>query len=138
VALSDYNKYKIRPTEPVLTDYGKSLEIDSYLRQLHEYKKVQPDHIIFRNQNLHRDLKVEIKRLSREVQMEDSSEFLSIRSKRFETMSPFKPLEKREPPVNLAAQTLQSFRKYKKDKNETGEKDKWTKSTTLAYHNLFT
>ena len=58
-----YNKYKIRPTEPVLTDYGKTKEIDAYIERLTAYKKTNPDHIIFRNHNLNKDIKVEVAKI---------------------------------------------------------------------------
>ena len=94
-----YNKFKKRPTEPTLTDYGKSLEINSYLHKLNSYKHIEPNNIIFRNKNLSRDLKVEAKRLDESNHVEDLE---SHRSNKFETMSPFKPTKKRLPPRNIS------------------------------------
>lgn len=54
-----YNKYKLRPTEPVLTNYGKTKEIDAYVERLALYKSKHPDNIIFRNKNLEKDLGIE-------------------------------------------------------------------------------
>ena len=92
----EYKKFKIRPSEPVLNDYGKTLEIDAYMKRIQSYKKSQPDHIIFRNTNLARDIKVEVNKLegkNRSVQFEKDMGL---------TMSSFKPLEKRVPPRNIS------------------------------------
>ncbi len=79
-ASSSYSKFKHRPVEPTVTDYGKSLEIDAYMTRLQSYKKTHPDNIIFRNKNLARDLKREVNKLEGK-QLPESA-----------TMSSFKPL----------------------------------------------
>jgi len=98
-----YNKFKKRPTEPTVTDYGKTLEINSYLNRLNSYKQLHPDNIIFRNKNLSKDLKLEAKRLNHEPVHD---EVKSHRSNNYETMSPFTPTRKRLPPKNIAKEAV--------------------------------
>jgi hypothetical protein len=57
----------VRPTEPVLTDYGKNKEIEAYVKTLVSYKDQNPNNIIFRNKNLHKDLKVEAAKIDEKL-----------------------------------------------------------------------
>lgn len=90
------NKYKLRLTEPVMTDYGKSKEIDEYVQRLTFFKEKYPEHIIFRNKNLSQDINVEIAKIDKSL-----VPLTSVRGHAYVTRSPFSPTMKRIPPLNI-------------------------------------
>ncbi len=97
-----YNKFKQRPTEPVLTNYGKTKEIDAYVERLAHFKTQHPDHIIFRNKNLNTDIKKELQKIdegkaSRTFYQDPKEQGIT-----FTTMSPYTPSKKRDPPPNFS------------------------------------
>ena len=97
-----YNKYKLRPTEPVLTNYGKTKEIDAYVERLAMYKNKQPDNIIFRNKNLQKDLKIEFEKRDDTNDTRTFHQNPNDVGRTYYTMSPYTPTKAREPPKNFA------------------------------------
>jgi hypothetical protein len=97
-----YNKYKLRPTEPVLTNYGKTKEIDAYVERLAMYKQRHPENIIFRNKNLQKDLKIEFEKRDEMNASRTFHEDPNAVGKTFYTMSPYTPTKPRDPPKNFA------------------------------------
>jgi len=100
--LNFYNKYKLRPTEPVLTNYGKTKEIDAYVERLAMYKNKQPDNIIFRNKNLQKDLKIEFEKRDETSASSTFHQNPNDVGKTYFTMSPYTPTRARDPPKNFA------------------------------------
>jgi hypothetical protein len=89
-----------------MTDYGKTIDIDAYMQRLAAKRAQFPDHIIFRNKNLAKDLCLEMARLDHTTPVVNEAE--SARSNKFETMSPFVPQKKRIPPPNIAKAQVSS------------------------------
>jgi hypothetical protein len=100
--LNFFNKYKLRPTEPVLTNYVKTKEIDAYVERLAMYKNKQPDNIIFRNKNLQKDLKIEFEKRDETSASNTFHQNPNDVGKTYFTMSPYTPTRARDPPKNFA------------------------------------
>ena len=103
-----YNKYKLRPTEPVLTNYGKTKEIDAYVERLALYKSKYPDNIIFRNKNLHKDIKIEMNKIDENKASKTFYQDPKEVGITFHTMSPYTPTKKRDPPPNFGVHAVRN------------------------------
>ena len=97
-----YNKYKLRPTEPTLNNYGRTKEMDAYLQKIAHYKNEHPDNIIFRNKNLNKDFKIAMEKVDETVAQQAFGPNPNDEGITFYTMSPYTPTKPRDPPKNFS------------------------------------